>query len=384
MCIYRRPALFFAGILLLVGRGSIAQASTLSISSAVVNPGGTATLGLSLAVSGTAPGGLEWTLLYSPALISGISLTPGAATTAALKTLSCSSSAGTANCILTGLNTNTIGSGVVAYLNVTVAPGATIASIQISNPIGVDSIGDALSVASAGGGTISVPSLLPVTCSPATLSAGGTGTCTVTLTQAAPAGGSSVTLASNDTLLTVPAAVTVAAGATTAAFTATAAASIASNQTATLTATLGGSSQTATVNLPAPVLVSGVVCSPASLGQSAVSICTVTLTQIAPTGGSSVTLASNDTPLTVPAAVTVPAGATTAAFTATTAASIASNQTATVTATLGSSSQTATISLLAPVLVSTLACSPASRGSERRQPLYGHHDRSSLRRAGRA
>ena len=99
----------------------------------------------------------------------------------------------------------------------------------------------------------------------------------------------------------------------------------------------------------------------------------MTLTQTAPAGGSSVTLASNNTSLTVPASVTVAAGATTATFSAT-AAPIASNQSATVTATLGSSSQTATISLLAPVLVSGVACSPTSLGAERGQHLHGDAD----------
>jgi uncharacterized protein (TIGR03437 family) len=109
-------------------------------------------------------------------------------------------------------------------------------------------------------------------------------------------------------------------------------------------------------------LVSTLACNPTSLGQSAVSTCTVTLTQTAPAGGSSVTLGSNNALLTVPASVTVAAGATTATFNATAGASIASNQSATVTATLGVSSQTATISLVAPVLVSGVACSPSALG----------------------
>ena len=213
-----------------------------------------------------------------------------------------------------------------------------------------------------------------VACSPTSLAQSAVSTCTVTLTQTAPAGGSSVTLASNNVSLTVPASVTVASGATTATFSATAAASIASNQSATVTATLGSSSQTATISLLAPVLVSGVACSPTSLGQSAVSTCTVTLTQTAPAGGSSVTLASNNVSLTVPASVTVASGATTATFSATAAASIASNQSATVTATLGSSSQTATIGLLAPVLVSGVACSPGESGPERGEHLHGDAD----------
>ena len=178
------------------------------------------------------------------------------------------------------------------------------------------------------------------------------------MTQASPAGGSSVTLASNNTFLAVPATVMVGAGATTATFSVTAAANIASNQTATVTATFGSSSQTTNVSLTAPVLVSGLTCSPTSLGQSAVGLCTLILNQPAPSHGSVVTLASGNTSLAVPSLAGVTPGATTATFSATAAASIATNQTATVTATIGGNSQAATINLLAPVVVSSVACSP--------------------------
>ncbi len=97
---------------------------------------------------------------------------------------------------------------------------------------------------------------------------------------------------------------------------------------------------------PAALSLSTVACNPANLGQSAAGTCTVTLSQAAPAGGSSVTLASNNALLTVPASVTVAAGATSATFNATAAASITGNQSAIVTATLGTSSTTATLSLL--------------------------------------
>jgi hypothetical protein len=69
----------FIGLFLFFVRGSIThvQASGLSLSSALVNPGGTATLGVALTVSGTTPAGLEWTFIYSPSQISAISITPG-------------------------------------------------------------------------------------------------------------------------------------------------------------------------------------------------------------------------------------------------------------------------------------------------------------------
>ena len=92
--------------------------------------------------------------------------------------------------------------------------------------------------------------LSSVTCLPGLLGKGGVASCTVTLTGNAPAGAATtVTLSSNNGSLTVPASVNVAAGTNSATFNATAAASIATNQPATVTATFGGNSQTATVNL---------------------------------------------------------------------------------------------------------------------------------------
>ena len=114
-------------------------------------------------------------------------------------------------------------------------------------------------------------------------------------------GGATVTLSSNAAALTVPASVTVGSGSTTATFTATAG-TIASNQTATITATLNGSTQTATIALVAPVLLSGLTCSPTSLGSGGVSTCTVTVSK---TGGATVTLSDNASALTEPASVTV-------------------------------------------------------------------------------
>ena len=201
-------------------------------------------------------------------------------------------------------------------IHLAVSTNAVTTAINMTNTVGVDATGTGLTV-SGTGGSIIVPAISSVTCNPVNLNTNAASSCTVTLSSAAPTGGSNVTLASNNASLTVPASVTVAAGATTATFSATAAASLASNQSATVTATLGSSSQTATISLLAPVLVSGMACAPTTLLQSAVSTCTVTLTQTAPTGGSNVTLASNNASLTVPASATVAAGATTASFIAT-------------------------------------------------------------------
>ena len=355
---FRRLTLSLTVLFLLLGLASLAEASgSLSVSSAVVNPGGSSSLSVGLNVSGSAPAGVEWTISYVAAQVSVITITPGPATVAAAKSLFCSSGAGSATCIISGANANLIGSGVVAYLNVTVAPGTSAASILIASSLGVDANGNTLTITPGAAGTLIVPSLLPMTCS-AVLNMGATGACTVTLSQPAPPGGTAVLLGSNNGMLTVPASVTVNAGATTATFNAVAGPSFANNQSATVTSTLGSSSQAAIVSLIASV-VSGLSCNPASLLQAAVSTCTVTLSQAAPAGGSAVTLGSNSLSLAVPAIVTVPVGATTATFSATAGASLLGNQNAAVTANLGSSSQTAPISLIAPV-VSTLTCNPAN------------------------
>jgi hypothetical protein len=197
-------------------------------------------------------------------------------------------------------------------------------------------------------------------CVPTSLGPNASSTCTVTLNQAAPTGGSSVTLSSTIAALTVPTSVTVAAGATSASFAATTG-TLVTSQNATVTATLNSVSQSATISLVATMAPTALVCAPTSLGPNASSTCTVTLNQAAPTGGSSVSLSSTNAALTVPASVTVAAGATSASFGATTG-TLVTSQNATVTATLNSVSQSATISLVAIMAPTALVCAPTSLG----------------------
>jgi uncharacterized protein (TIGR03437 family) len=195
--------------------------------------------------------------------------------------------------------------------------------------------------------------LTGLSCTPSSLGSGTSSTCTVTVSQT---GGATVALSSNLGALTVPASVTVASASNTATFTATAG-TIASNQTATITATLNGTTQTASVALTAPVTLSGLSCTPSTLGSGGVSTCTVTVSQA---GAVTVGLSSNLGALSVPALVTVAPASTTATFTAT-AGTIATNQTATVIATLNGSTTTTTISLnAASIEVTSLSCSPDS------------------------
>jgi hypothetical protein len=84
---------------------------------------------------------------------------------------------------------------------------------------------------------------------------------------------------------------------------------------------------------------------------------TATLSAVAPTGGATVTLSSNNPSVTAPASVLIPANQTSATFTVNTA-SVSSQTTATISGSYGGVTQTASITVL-PQQVATPTLSPA-------------------------
>jgi hypothetical protein len=195
------------------------------------------------------------------------------------------------------------------------------------------------------GNTNTTPTVKSLSCSPSTVASGSSSTCTVTLSQTAPTGGSGVAISDNSSALTTPTSLTVPAGASSATF-AAAAGSVTANTSVTVTASLGSSSATASLTISAPVAgtISKLACSPTSISSGSSSACTVTLSQAAPSGGSTVSISDNSSALTTPAAVTVGAGNSTATFNAA-AGSCTSNTSVTVTASMGGSSATASITV---------------------------------------
>ncbi|HEY1648184.1 MAG TPA: choice-of-anchor D domain-containing protein [Terracidiphilus sp.] len=123
------------------------------------------------------------------------------------------------------------------------------------------------------------------------MSGAGTDSCTVTLNAAAATGGLAVGLASNNTAVTVPASVTVAAGATTAGFTATVAA-VSSAQTVTLTASAGTVTKTFTLQLSAPSPTLTLNASSISFGNVNLNTPTTQTVTLSSSGGASVTINS--------------------------------------------------------------------------------------------
>jgi hypothetical protein len=98
------------------------------------------------------------------------------------------------------------------------------------------------------GATATTAELNSLSCNSASMTGSGTDACKVTLDAAAPTGGLTVSLASSNAAVKVPATVTVAAKATSAAFTATVS-SVTTAQKVTLTASAGGISETFALQL---------------------------------------------------------------------------------------------------------------------------------------
>lgn len=188
------------------------------------------------------------------------------------------------------------------------------------------------------------PAVSAVAVTPSTIGIGFTGQGTVTLATAASAASSITLTSSNAAVATVQSPVTIAAGASTATFTVTGVAA----GTASVTASLNGSSSQSPALTVVRIALSGISLSASSVvgGNSVTG--TATLTAAAPAGGAVVTLTAGD-PLTVPASVTVAAGATSATFNVATRL-VGGTIAGTVTAAYGGASASAGLSVTKPTV----------------------------------
>jgi hypothetical protein len=183
---------------------------------------------------------------------------------------------------------------------------------------------------------------------------------TVTLDKAAGVGGTVITLTSSlSSVAVVDPTVTVPEGATTASFDIDAN-PVAVDTSVSITASIYETSQSALINVLAP-MPSSVIWSlnPVSGGTSTVG--TLSISGPAPTGGTTVSLASSSLSALVASSVTIPAGAMTATFTVTT--NVVSNDTsAVISATVYGTKLKSTLSILGPK-VSSVTLAAASIAS---------------------
>ena len=206
--------------------------------------------------------------------------------------------------------------------SVTVQAGAWYASFRISTisvaaPTSVTISGAYGGVTRSAQLTLTPPSLYSLSLSPTSVPGGTPSTGTATLNAAAPPGGTTVALRSDNTYVaTVPASVTVPVGATSATF-AVSIRPVLEPISFEIAATYGGLTASARLSvIPATTAtLYSLSLNDASVPSGAPLAGTVTLTARAPAGGATVALfSSNPVVATVPASVTVPAAATSASF----------------------------------------------------------------------
>jgi hypothetical protein len=157
-----------------------------------------------------------------------------------------------------------------------------------------------------------------LTVNPTTVQGGNSSQGTVSLASPAPVGGAVVSLGSGDPSVTVPSSVSVPGGATIATFPITTTA-VASQLTAVISGTYNGTSLNVNLTVtPAPLVLTSLTVNPASLIGGTSTTATVTLSGVAPAGGITVILSSNNGAAQVPGSLTVAPGSATATFPVTT------------------------------------------------------------------
>jgi subtilase family protein len=188
-----------------------------------------------------------------------------------------------------------------------------------------------------------------LTLNPTSVNGGNSSTGKVTLDSPAPSGGTVVALSSsNASAATVPPSVTVAAGATSAAFQITTMAS-ANSTPVTISASSAGLTQTVSLTVtpqpPSGPTLTSLTLNPTNVVGGSPSSGTVTLSAPAPSGGALVSLSSSNAGVvTVPSNVTIPAGATSAIFTAS-SSSVTASTPVTVSGSYAGVTQTASLTV---------------------------------------
>jgi WD40 repeat protein len=301
----------------------------------------------SVAITGTLAGSSQSaTLTLVPIALASISLNPSTVAGGNLST-------GTAS--LNGLApkggvvvklTSSL-SGVTVPASVTILAGSSSATFAVkTSAVGIQKVatitGKLGTVSQSATLTVNPPVLLSVNVNPSSVTGSGSSTGTVTLSGPAPSGGLVVKLSSSLSSVTTPVSMTVATGKSTATFTAKTT-PVGTQTRATITASLNGAAETATLTVNPPALAS-LTLSPTTVTGGKTSTGTVKISAAAPTGGFVVTLASSESGATVPATVKIPAGKTSITFVVKTA-KVSSKSTATISANAGGATKTAVLTI---------------------------------------
>jgi len=252
------------------------------------------------------------------------------------------------------------GTTIPAGTTVTIPAGATSATYAVT-PAAVNADTSITITAARGSVTKSVvltvkAPVLTILTVPATVLGGSSAVIKATIGSPAPAGGLTVGITSNSGSLTVGSGIiAIAAGSTSGTLTASTV-GVNSDTPVTVNATCGSVTKTGAITVKAAAL-SSLTLSPTSVYGGVAVVATVRLGSIAGPGGVVITLASSDgTAIPAGTFVTVPAGATTSTYRFVPAATDVDTP-LTLTATQGTISKTAALTIRTPVLAAFVASS---------------------------
>ena len=268
-------------------------------------------------------------------------------------------------------SSNVVGSGsayATVPASVTVPFGANSATFSITTQ-SVSSVTGVSITATDTGSQSGIIMLLPsgglglgLTVSPSGIYGGNSATGTVTL-SASQSSSTVVSLASNNSGVTVPTSVTIPAGSTTGTFTVTTSAvgsatSALNGGWVWIACSTGLSSQVVPTSVY-PAVLHTITASPNSVAGGSSSTGTVTLSGTAPTGGITVNLSSSSTDAQVPSSITIAAGSNSKTFTITTSNVVAS-EIVTISATYNSATVSSGFGIGSSVSIHTITSSPSS------------------------
>ena len=288
------------------------------------------------------------TITVSQLRLGSVSLRPanivGGSSSTLTVTLSAPAPAGGVNVALLSSNAAVVVPGVVTIAAGEVSSDIVVQSSSVSAPV-IATITATLDDKSATATLTVSPtfSVATLAIQPSRVTGGRSSTATVSLTGPAPSEGAILTLSSNNAAAIVPDAVSIDAGETGVDVTVTTSV-VTAITNATITASLNGSTATATVEIDPP-LVASVSLNPVTVVAGTHSTGTVTLSGAASPGGVIVALSSNRAEAPVQAAVTVAPGASSATFDIPTSSAVGAETVATITATTGAVSATATLTI---------------------------------------
>ena len=206
--------------------------------------------------------------------------------------------------------------------SVTVAAGATSATVDVTTTPVTAALSVTISASYQGTTRTTTLTLTPlsigiatIVLAPTPVTGGSSAQATITIAPAAPAGGAIVALSSSvAAVVPTPQSLTISGGATSAVMTLTTL-PVSASTDVVITALYGTNSKSATLTVTPPIAVLAALTAAVSSLKGGLSTQgTVVLNGPAPSGGATVVLSSSDGAASVPATVTVPAGATSATF----------------------------------------------------------------------